>query len=155
MIEFWNGFEISDYIDRDLDAVAELFAQVYKETYPELGPNLLAPDRFKSILLDHTIPNAEIHTAKRRGQIAGFVAIGPNFIDQLYIHSEFQGNGLGSYWITKAKQKYPDHLELFTLASNRSAISFYEHQGFHIVEHGNAPDEGVPDVRMRWEPTTL
>jgi ribosomal protein S18 acetylase RimI-like enzyme len=152
-IEFWRGFEIAEYSGVDLEVTAELFAQVYRETYPGLSPQLLAPRRFKNILLDHTIPNAEvILTAKWQGELAGFMALCPNFIDQIYIRSKFQGKGLGSYWITKAKQKNPDFLELYTLASNRSAISFYLRHGFRVVEQGIAPDEGVPDVRMRCEP---
>ena len=85
------------------------------------------------------------------GNIVGFTAIDKNFVDQLYIHPDYQGIGLGAFWLDRAKTMYPDFLELYTLASNENAIGFYKKHGFEIIETGIAPDEQVADVKMRWQ----
>ncbi len=103
------------------------------------------------ILREYTLPDSQFWTAKKNGKIVGFVDLKQNFIDKLYIHENFQGNGLGGFWIEQAKRLYPEFLELYTFASNEKAIAFYEKHGFKIIERGIAPDEKMPDVKMRWE----
>ena len=76
-----------------------------------------------------------------------------DFIDHLYIEVDYQGMGIGSTFINMAKQAYPNGLCLYTLASNQRAIHFYQGHGFKITRRGIAPDEGVPDVLMAWQPS--
>ncbi len=155
MIELWSEFAISEYEGSEFESVSEFFQRTYSHTYPRLDPSFLVAARFRKIL-HNTIDSAELlQIAKHNGEVVGFVALCPNFIDQLYIGPEHQGKGLGSHWLADAKSRNPDLLELFTLASNDRAVSFYGSHGFRIVERGTAPDERVPDVRMRWEPMHL
>ena len=143
--------EISKYEEKDFRPLAELFKNIYAVTYPTLSEQFLRPERFEAILRKHTLPNFDVWLAKINGELIGFAAIGQNFIDQLYISPAHQGKGLGSFWVEQAKTISPDFLELYTLASNKRAIDFYEKHGFTIIERGIAPDEKVPDVKMRWQ----
>jgi GNAT superfamily N-acetyltransferase len=102
-------------------------------------------------LREYTLPNSQVWAAKTGGEIISFVVLGQNFIDQLYVRESFQNKGLGGFWIKHVKTIYPDFLELYTFASNEKAIAFYEKHGFKITERGIAPDEKMPDVKMRWE----
>ena len=151
MIEKWGEFEIAEYRAEDFEAIAELFHSVYMKTYPHFDPKFFEPKRFRAILREHTLPNSEIWTAKTEGKIVGFIALARNFIDQLYVHEDFQSKGLGGFWVAHAKVLYPDFLELYTFAANEKAIRFYEKHGFRVTERGIAPDEKMPDVKMRWE----
>lgn len=151
MTEKWREFEIAEYKAEDFEAVAELFRSVYVKTYPHFDPKFFAAERFRTILREFTLPNAQIWTAKTNGKIVGFVALAKNFIDQLYLREDFQNKGLGGFWVEQAKTLYPDFLELYTFASNEKAVAFYERHGFKIIERGIAPDEKMPDVKMRWE----
>lgn len=146
--------EISKYEEKVFRALAQLFRHVYAATYPFRPEQFLRLERFEAILRKHTLPNFDVWLAKMNSEPIGFVAIGQNFIDQLYISPAHQGSGLGSFWIEQAKTIYPDFLELYTLASNKRAIAFYEKHGFAITERGIAPDEKVPDVKMRWRSKT-
>ena len=143
--------EISKYEEKDFRPLAELFKNIYSVTYPTLSEQFLRPERFEAILRKHTLPNCDVWVAKMNSEPIGFVAIGQNFIDQLYISPAHQGKGLGSFWVEQAKTISPDFLELYTLASNKRAIGFYEKHGFTIIEHGIAPHEKFPDVKMRWQ----
>ena len=154
MIEKWREFEIAQYKAEDFEAVAEIFRDVYVKTYPHFDPKFLEAERFRTILREYTLPNSQIWAAKTGGGIVGFVALAKNFIDQLYVREDFQNKGLGGFWVEQAKLIYPDFLELYTFASNKKAIAFYEKHGFKIIERGIAPDEKMPDVKMRWEATS-
>lgn len=151
-IENWNDFKIAEYRDEDFEAVARLFRQVYVETYPHFDAKFLEPERFHQILSNHIVPDAKIWTAKKNKNLAGFLALEENFIDQLYISGEYQNKGLGGFFVARSKKVYPDFLELYTFASNGNAIAFYEKHDFKIIERGIAPDEKMPDVKMLWKP---
>jgi len=151
MIEKWNGFEIAEYQSEDFEAIAELFRDVYAKTYAQFDAKFLESERFRTILREYTLPDSQVWTAKNNAEIIGFVALQQNFIDQLYIHENFQSKGLGGFWVEQAKTIYPEFLELYTFAANVKAIAFYEKHGFEIIERGIAPDEKMPDVKMRWE----
>jgi len=151
MIEKWNGFEIAEYQSKDFEAIAELFRDVYVKTYAQFDAKFLESERFRTILREYTLPDSQVWAAKNNAEIIGFVALQQNFIDQLYIHENFQSKGLGGFWVAQAKTIYPEFLELYTFAANVKAIAFYEKHGFEIIERGIAPDEKMPDVKMRWE----
>lgn len=150
MIEKWNEFEIAEYKSEDFEAIAKLFRDVYIKTYPHFNPKFFELKRFRKILREYILPDTKIRVAEKEDELAGFIALKKNYIDQLYIHNNFQSKGLGGFWVEQAKTIYPDFLELYTFASNERAIAFYEKHGFKIIERGIAPDEKMPDVKMRW-----
>lgn len=151
MIKRFGEFTIRKFRAEDFEPLAELFREVYMQTYPDFEERSFHAQRFRKILRELVLPNAEVWTVKKDSETAGFLALAPNFVDQLYIRDSFQGLSLGGFLIEQAKLIYPEFLELYTFASNEKAIAFYEKHGFCIIERGIAPDEKMPDVRMRWE----
>ncbi len=151
MTDEFKGLRINKYSETDFGSLAELFRKVYVQTYPHFDQKFHETERFFLILREHILQNSYVWTAKFDGKVVGFLALEENFIDQLYVLEEFQNKGLGSFWIAESKKIYPDFLELYTFACNEKAIRFYEKHGFTIIEKGIAPDEKIPDVKMRWE----
>lgn len=151
MIDKFKDLNISKYQETDFENLSKLFRDVYVQTYPEFDKKFHKLERFQAILRDGVLPNSKVWIAKADNFIVGFLALEKNFIDQLYIHKKFQGLGLGSFWVEKAKLIYPNYLELYTFACNEEAISFYKMHKFKIIEKGIAPDEKMPDVKMRWD----
>ena len=137
------------YRETDLDVVSRLWHIEYEETSPQFAGRH-SPDDFRGRMLDYVLPTAEVTVAVRNGAVVGFMALKPGYTDQLYIRADSQSRGIGSAFVRAAKGKWPEGLELHTLASNARAIAFYEGHGFEVVERGIAPDEGAPDVMMRW-----
>lgn len=81
----------------------------------------------------------------------GFMAIKNDFIDQLYIHPDFQRRGIGARLIEFARGASPDHLWLYTLKINTIARAFYEKQRFAAEKFGcSPPPENEPDVEYHW-----
>lgn len=151
MISTFNELNIFEYKEKDFKELAKLFRDVYVQTYPSFDEKFHKLYRFEEILRENTLVNSQVWTAKANESIVGFLALEKNFIDQLYIQKEFQTIGLGSFWVNESKRIYSDFLELYTFACNEKAISFYEKHNFKIVEKGVAPDEKMPDVKMRWD----
>jgi ribosomal protein S18 acetylase RimI-like enzyme len=87
------------------------------------------------------------------GQLAGFMAIAGDFVDQLYIHPDFQRRGLGKELLDFAKRQSAEHVWLFTLQINGNGRAFYEKNGFVAEKFGISPEpESEPDVEYHWKP---
>ena len=109
-----------------------------------------------------TIDPARITAAIRpdSSSIIGFLAASGSELDHLYVHVDWQGQGIGSRLLEHAKAQSPGCLELFTFAQNSKAQRFYLAHGFHEVRRGMAAPEDNPwasspdqlaDILYRWE----
>ena len=89
------------------------------------------------------------------GRLAGFMALEPGWINQLYLHPDFFRRGLGSRLMAIAKAAQ-EQLELWAFQHNASARRFYQNQGFRLAEltAGAGNEEGLPDLRLIWQRTT-
>lgn len=93
--------------------------------------------------------------------IAGFMVLSTPVLDHLYVHVEYQGKGVGSQFLDRAKAASPHGLALFTFQKNQQAQVFYLSRGFHEVHRGYADFEDNPwatskddlaDIKYKWEP---
>ncbi|MBO7743417.1 GNAT family N-acetyltransferase [Paenibacillus sp. MWE-103] len=83
-------------------------------------------------------------------QVAGILACNPNWVNQLYVHPEHQGKGIGKTLLDLAKQQADERLYLYTFEVNRKAQRFYERNGFRIVGRGRENEEQLEDIRYEW-----
>ena len=74
-----------------------------------------------------------------------------DFVDQLYIHPNYQRQGIGEALLNFAREKSPEHLWLYTLQVTVNARAFYEKNGFVAEKFGmSPPPESEPDVEYHW-----
>ena len=87
-----------------------------------------------------------------KGKIVGFCAFHQDWLDHLYILPEFQGKGIGSTLLNKAKETHSE-LQLWVFQKNEEARKFYESKGFVLVEKtdGSSNEEKEPDARYVWK----
>ena len=83
-------------------------------------------------------------------KVVGMVAVGGSELDQLYIHVEYQGMGIGTQLLNLAKELSPGKLQLFTFDINKKAQVFYEKHGFTIIGRGVESNSGMADIRYEW-----
>jgi len=85
-------------------------------------------------------------------EIAGYLALEGEMIDQLYILPQWQRRGVGTLLLDKARQLRPERLILYCFAMNAPARAFYEARGFVPIEFtdGERNEEKLPDVLYRW-----
>ncbi len=104
----------------------------------------------REFLLDVLVKRAELTVALHEKVIIGFMAqVGEN-IEQLYLHVNHQGQGVGSQFIELAKSVSPERLHLFTFQRNLKARRFYKKQGFREINYGYLNMEGLADVEMEY-----
>lgn len=80
------------------------------------------------------------------------IAYGNGWVNQLYVHPDFQGRGIGSRLLAHAFAD-AEKLELWTFQANRPARNFYEKHGFTAIEEtdGSGNEEREPDIRYGWK----
>jgi 6-phosphogluconolactonase len=137
----------------DADAVADVWLTAFDATYdfPPAHSEVEVRDWIRRLLLAET----ETWLAEdRSGCVVGFMSLGVDMLDQLYILPGWTGQGTGARLVALAKQRRPGGLDLYTFQVNSGARRFYERHGFVAVafSDGNANEERQPDVRYRWTP---
>jgi len=120
----------------------------------DLDPQL---DYFTTIAAEH------IHVAMdaETSTLTGFMVLTPGELEHLYVHVDYQGRGLGSSFLQKARAISPEGLSLYTFQKNIRAQAFYESNGFVEIGRGYADPhnnlwastrEELADIRYRWRP---
>ena len=77
------------------------------------------------------IPSAETYVFEGEAVIKGFVSIYENNIAALFVSPNYQGAGIGTQLMTKAKE-IREELNLAVYTENRKSIEFYKKCGFKI-----------------------
>lgn len=102
--------------------------------------------------LAHLVEQYRVFLAidQREDQVVGLMVVGGSELDQLYIHVDYQGCGIGTRLLNIAKEVSPGKLQLFTFEVNRGAQAFYEKHGFKIIRRGIESKSGMADIRYEW-----
>ncbi len=104
-----------------------------------------------SFFRSRVLATSEVWVAEWEGSPAGLIALEPPWIRQLAVFPEHQRKGIGSALLSKAFERSPQELRLYTFLRNHPARGFYERHGFLAVAFGvSPPPESEPDVEYRW-----
>jgi GNAT superfamily N-acetyltransferase len=150
-----KNFIIRDYRAEDFDAVTILWRVAREKSLPEFQR---AKGHFfyedQDYFRHHILKEDRVFVVESGECPVAFMAMRVDFIDHLYVHPDYQRQGLGKLLLRYARQLSPDHLWLFTLQINRSAREFYERNGFTAETFGmSPPPENEPDVEYHWRNT--
>jgi ribosomal protein S18 acetylase RimI-like enzyme len=143
---------IRDYREADFDAVTILWRVAREKLLPEGQTDTghcfyEDQDYFRNQVLRKN----RVWVVEVVDRPVAFLAMEREFIDQLYVHPDYQRRGIGEALLNFARRQFPDHLWLFTLQSNVNARAFYEKQGFTAERFGfSPPPENEPDVEYHW-----
>jgi GNAT superfamily N-acetyltransferase len=150
-----SSFSIRDYRPEDFDAVTILWRISREKSLPEFQNrkgHFFYEDQ--DYFRDHILKEDRVWVVEADQRPVAFMAMQAEFIDQLYVHPEFQNRGIGKALLDYARQLSPEHLWLYTLQINMKARRFYEKNGFVATKLGiSPPPEGEPDVEYHWRKT--
>ena len=94
--------------------------------------------------------NNDLWVAEADGRMAGFLAIAGDFVDQLFVHPDFQRRGLAGICSTMPNISRLSIFFLYTFQVNTNGRAFYEKNGFVAVRFGVSP---APNLSRMWSIT--
>jgi GNAT superfamily N-acetyltransferase len=146
--------QILEATPADALAIAEIHMSARRVAMPDLHrPHTDADTRrwFASIVGD---PAGAWWVARGDGVIAGYMLVDGENLDHLYVRPDWQGRGVGTALLNKAKTLSPHRLALVTFQINVKARAFYQARGFHPVGSTDGDnEENEPDVQYAWTPS--
>ncbi len=147
-----ENFLIRPYRDADFDAITILWRVSREKSLPEFQRekgHFFYEDQ--DYFRDHVLTTNHVWVVEMEGHPVGLMAMEDDFIDQLYIHPDYQRRGIGEAFLNFARQRSPEHVWLYTLQVNVNARAFYEKNGFIAEKFGvSPPPESEPDVEYHW-----
>lgn len=147
-----DQFFIRDYQPQDFDAVTILWRISREKSLPDFQRekgHFFYEDR--DYFRDHVLTMNQVWVVESQRYPVAFIAMNKDFIDQLYIHPDYQRRGIGRSLLDFARVRSPDHIWLYTLQVNMNARAFYENNGFVPEKFGfSPPPENEPDVEYHW-----
>jgi len=145
-------FIIREYRTEDFDAVTILWRISREKSLPEFQlekGHFFYEDR--DYFRNHVLENNQVWVVEAGNGPVAFMAMNKDFVDQLYIHPDFQRRGIGKTLLDFARERSPEHIWLYTLQANINARAFYEKNGFAAEKFGiSPPPESEPDVEYHW-----
>jgi ribosomal protein S18 acetylase RimI-like enzyme len=149
--------EIRTAIAADADAVTEVYLASRKRLL-HIAPLAHSDQDVRRWIGEVLIPRGGVHVAAAGGVLVGMMALSQDgsygWIDQLYLHPEAVGQGIGSRLLELAKTQLRPPIRLYTFQANLGARRFYERYGFRAIEFtdGMGNEEKCPDVLYEWRP---
>lgn len=136
----------------DYDAIAAIWH--LSASLPGVGPaQLPSLERLRARLDVEVAEGWQVTVAEAGKEVIGFLAVKPEaaILDQLFMHPEARGLGLGLLLLDAAKTQMPDGFTLFTRPGNLPARRFYEKHGLVHLRDELHPVFGDPIVWYGWK----
>lgn len=134
----------------DAEALAALFTA--SRNLLTFLPPLRTPEEDRGCIAGVVLATMQVTVAvDDNGNLLGFIAEEPGWIEHLYIAPESRRMGIGTALLDAAKS-HQAQLDLWCFAENVPARAFYERHGFVAVEatDGAGNEAKRPDVKYRW-----
>ena len=143
------AFKVRLLTINDMDEAAKVHRQSFDERLPSLA-GLHTPEEDRDFFRTHLFDRCEVWGAVD-GRLVGLIAFANEWIEQLYILPDWQGQGIGKALLDIAKSKCPA-LRLWTFQQNQQARQFYERNGFvsMVRTDGLGNEEKAPDILYAW-----
>jgi len=106
-------------------------------------------EAYRAYLEGVLLKTYQVVLAIDQDQVLGLMVYNKMEINQLYVSVSAQGSGVGSRLISLAK-KASSHLWLHVFKVNQRAVTFYENQGFRVVDSSFDNEEGLEAYKMIW-----
>jgi GNAT superfamily N-acetyltransferase len=136
----------------DARAIGHLHHFTMKTSLPFL-PELHTPDDVVDYVSGRLMSTNDVWVAEEDGKVVGYTAFNDDWVNQLYVHPDSQGRGVGPRLLAQAMADGQPK-QLWAFQQNARARKFYEDRGFVAVEFtdGAGNEEKTPDVRYEWRP---
>lgn len=138
---------------------AEAVAQVYfssRKKFVSFAPVAHSDEAVYRWIRDVLIPTNQVTVVEQDNKIIGMMALtideATGWIEQLYLHPDVVGHGIGSKLVERAKAELGSPIRLYTFQENQGATQFYERHEFKAIQYGDGSgnEENCPDILYEW-----
>ncbi|MHC4340700.1 MAG: GNAT family N-acetyltransferase [Planctomycetota bacterium] len=145
-----SGFRFVDYRPEYGKAVVEMWRASFEHAVGVVDPHPI--EEQLAYLEGKIMESHRVLVALDEGssEVVGFLAANQERIDQLYVHVDYQGQGIGSSLLRHAKEQSNGRLRLFTFEANVGAQRFYERRDFKVIARGFEESWQLPDIEYEW-----
>ncbi|MCM2980081.1 GNAT family N-acetyltransferase [Niallia circulans] len=148
---------VRDMNRSDVDSIREIAAVTWKNTYSEIIPKEIQAkvlnDAYSDGEMDKRLNSSLMLVAESKDEITGYAFFSGDlykkniYLESLYIHPNFQGQGIGRQLLNIGVNKFSDPWNLsLTVYKGNPNISFYEKEGFKITKENNGDFYGHPMI---------
>ena len=136
----------------DLPALAEVHLAARRAAGAAFPPGVHGDDEVRAWVAGWDLTSYDVWLATRGDEVAGYARSTPTWLDDLYVHPDHQGAGVGSALFETVTTLRPQGFCLWVFESNEPARAFYRHRGCLELERtdGSANEEHAPDIRVAW-----
>jgi GNAT superfamily N-acetyltransferase/chorismate mutase len=136
----------------DLPGVAEIQLAARRAAGAAFPPGVHSPDEARAWVASWDLDAYDVWLATRGGEPAGYARFTSTWLDDLYVHPDHQGTGVGSALFELVASMRPAGFCLWVFESNEPARAFYRRHGCLELERtdGSANEEKAPDIRVAW-----
>ena len=131
----------------DVDKVADIWLDTNIRAH-DFIPAQYWESNFESV--KELLPHATVYVYEDNQEIQGFIGLSDEYIEGIFISDAMQSQGIGKVLLNYAK-KIRNKLLLNVYQKNKSAISFYQREGFEIQYSGLDEATGEKDYVMAWQ----
>jgi GNAT superfamily N-acetyltransferase/chorismate mutase len=136
----------------DLPAIAGIHLAARRAAGAAFPPGVHSADEVRAWVSGWDLASYDVWVATVGDQVAGYARCTPSWLDDLYVHPDHQGRGVGGALFGAVSALRPDGFCLWVFESNESARAFYRRRGCLELERtdGSANEEHAPDIRVAW-----
>ncbi|MCW2737453.1 GNAT family N-acetyltransferase [Nocardioides sp.] len=136
----------------DLPAIAEIHLAARRSAGDAFPPGVHGDDDVRAWVSSWDLTSYDVWVAALGGEVAGYARWTPTWLDDLYVHPDHQGHGVGTALFETVSAHRPEGFCLWVFESNAPARAFYRRHGCLELERtdGSGNEEHAPDIRVAW-----
>ncbi len=136
----------------DLPSIASIHLAARRAAGDALPPSGHDDDDVQAWVCGWDLSSYDVWLATRGAHVVGYSRSTPTWLDDLYVHPDHQGSGVGSALFETVTAHRPDGFCLWVFESNAPARAFYRRRGCLELERtdGAGNEEQAPDIRVAW-----
>ena len=101
-------------------------------------------------LVKEMLLQAEVYVCESNGEIQGFIGLNGDYIEGIFVCDRLQSQGIGKLLLDFVKESRTQ-LSLNVYQKNQRAVSFYEREGFLVLQTETDHETGEIDYTMGWK----
>lgn len=136
----------------DLPALAEVHLAARRAAGDSFPPGAHGDDDVRAWVSGWDLTTYDVWLVTVGDQVVGYARCTPTWLDDLYVHPDAQGTGVGTALFDLVTTLRPRGFCLWVFESNAPARDFYRSRGCLELERtdGLGNEEGAPDIRVAW-----